>query len=458
MADAPPSNAARNNMRRPPGPRGRWFISNVPDLSRDPLDFYFRIREDYGDVVRLTALPGFYWYFVAHPASVEHILQTNQQNYLKARAFKKTFGMLLGEGLFTSEGGLWRRQRRLAQPAFQRQRLAMLASVMTDATERMLVRWGEYQRRGESFDIAAEMTHLTLEIAGRTLFSIDISEKANRFGTALRDAFEYIDYRMSYPITLPPFLPTPRNRRFKKAKGALDDIVHTIIRERRSRREDKGDLLSMLLLARDEDTGEGMTDEQLRDEVLTILVAGHETIATALAWTWYVLAKNPEVATNLRFELEKTLRGRSPTHEDLPKLIYTRMIFEEVMRLYPPAWVMMRQAREGDTINGYDIPPKALIVISQYVTHRHPDFWEEPAKFEPERFTVERAGRRPRFAYFPFGGGSRQCMGNNYAMMEAQLVLASVAQSFHPQLVAREEVDIEPSFTLRPKNGLMVTV
>ncbi len=440
------------------GPRGNFLFGIGPEAVRHPINFYMRMRREYGDVVRMRGLPTLYWHLVSHPSGVEHVLQTNQHNYRKGKLFNKPLSLVVGEGLLTSEGEFWRRQRRLAQPAFHRQRIAALGGTMTAAVEEMSRRWRGFEKSGEPFDIATEMTRLTLQIAGRTLFGVDLGGEAGKVGSALRVAFEHLNYRMSYPWALPEALPTRRNRRFLRARRVLDEVVYRIIRERRGRGADTGDLLSMLLLARDEETGEGMSDEQLRDEVMTILIAGHETGAAALAWAWHLLAEHPEVEHKLHAELQKVLGGRTPTVEDLPALPYTRMIFDEVLRLYPPAWALLRQAIEEDEIGGCRIPAGSILTVSQYVTQRHPDFWDEPEKFDPERFTPERVAARPRFAYFPFGGGARQCIGSNFALMEAQLVVATLAQHFRPRLLPGHSVEPDPTFTLRPRGGVLVTL
>lgn len=441
-----------------PGPRGHFLFGVGFEATRDPVRFYMKMRREYGDVVRMRGLPGMYWHLVAHPAGVERVLQTNQQNYPKGKLFNKPLSLLVGEGLLTSEGEFWRRQRRLAQPAFHRQRIAALGDTMTAATQRTLGRWREFEKAGRPFDVAAEMTRLTLQIAGLTLFGVDLSDDAGRVGGALGVAFEHINHRMSYPWALPEVVPTRRNRRFLSARRALDGVIYRIIHERRRRDADTGDLLSMLLLARDEETGEGMSDEQLRDEVMTILIAGHETGAAALAWAWYLLARHPEVERKLHEELARVLGGRTPAAEDLRSLPYTKMVFDEVLRLYPPAWALLRQAAVEDDICGHRMPAGSLLVLSPYVTHRHPEFWDEPEKFDPARFTSERAAARPKFAYFPFGGGSRQCIGSNFALMEAQLVLATAAQHFRPRLAPGRAVEEDPTFTLRPRGGVLVTL
>jgi cytochrome P450 len=441
-----------------PGPRGNIFLGIFREVTRDPIRLYMKARDEYGDIVRFRALPSIHWYLASHPNDVEKVLYGNQHNYRKGDFFNKSAGVLVGNGLLTSEGDFWRRQRRLSQPAFHRQRLAGLASTMTATAEAMSERWYGYAKSDQPFDIASEMMRLTLQTASLTLFGTDISGETDTVGRALRIAFDHVGYRLVHPFTMPINIPTPRNLRFSKAKRVLDKVVYGIIDQRRRSGKDTGDLLSMLLLAQDEERGGGMSDLQLRDEVLTLFIAGHETTAVTLSWTWYLLGKNPDVALKLRAELENVLGGRTPTFDDLPRLQYTKMIFEETMRLYPPAWALPRQAIEEDVLGGYYIPAGSGVDVSPYVTHRHPDFWEEPEKFDPERFRPERAANRPRFAYFPFGGGSRTCIGNNFAMMEAQLILAIFAQRFRVDLVENHPVVPDPTFVLKPRHGVMVRV
>jgi cytochrome P450 len=327
--------------------------------------------------------------------------------------------------------------------------------MMTRAAEETVESWeNTFARIGEAFDVAEEMTKLTVKIAAETLFSADISEDAVRFGDALKIALEHVSYKMRYPFASPEFLPTKRNRAFNRSRKTLEEIVLKIIRQRRLAPDDKGDLLSMLMLARDEDTGEMMSDAQLKDEVMTLLIAGHETTASGLAWCWYLLAKNDCARARLRAELELNLQGKAPKAEGLQRLSYTRMVFEETMRLFPPAWGQPRQSIADDEICGFQIDAGKMVVVSQYIVHRHPKFWEQPEAFLPERFLPENVKNRPRFAYFPFGGGARQCIGNHFAMMEAQIVIATIAQKFLPRLVEDETPELDPTFTLRPKNGL----
>jgi cytochrome P450 len=299
---------------------------------------------------------------------------------------------------------------------------------------------------------------LTLGIAGKTLFSVDISSDADSMGRAVTGVFEYLNYRINHLFAPPLIVPTPRNRRFRRDLRIIDDVVYRIIEERRRSSRDTGDLLSVLLTARDEETGESMTDRQLRDEVITFIGAGHETTAQALAWTWYLLGTHPDADARIRDEVRTVLGGRTPTIHDLANLKFTRMVIEESMRLYPPVWGMTRRAAEDDEVGGYFIPRNSIVILCQYVTHRHPEFWEHPDDFDPERFTPERSANRPRYAYFPFAGGPHQCIGNDFALMEATLVIAMVVQAFQLELVAGREVGLDSIFTLRPKGGVWMTL
>lgn len=428
------------------------------DLARDPLQFYSSMRLRYGDVVGSRIGP-LYVCMVFHPDGVGHVLQERHAIYHKDNADYRMLKPVLGEGLVTSNGDLWLRQRRLMQPAFHRDRIAAFASLMTAHTERMLTRWHDAAKGGAPRDVAAEMMTLTLQIATSALFNVDGTDLAE----AVRDSFTTVNRHVienfSAPWMMLPglrALPTPGNRRAQAAQRRLDGVVRAIIAERRQHPAAGSDLLTMVLEAHDE--AGGMNDRQLRDEVMTMLVAGHETTSNALAWTFYLLAGAPLVAEKLRDELARSLSGRVPTVEDLPRLTYTRMVIEEAMRLYPPVWTLSRTPREDDTIGGYHIPTGAVVIISPYITHRHPEVWDDPDRFDPERFTPARIAARPRFAYFPFAGGPRQCIGNNFAMMEAQLVLATVAQRFCLALVPGHHVSPEALVTLRPRGGLPMTL
>jgi cytochrome P450 len=439
-----------------PGPRGHFLLGNARDIQRDPPGFASTLARQYGDVVRMHF---FLWpaYLISHPDGVRHVLQENHRNYSKDMYAYQIFKPLLGRGLVTNDGESWFHQRRLMQPAFHRKRLDAFGVLMSGATARMLDRWQETDSHDQQLDIAAEMSHLTLRIAGRALFNIDLSGETHIVGQSVTKVNKLLSDYMYAPF--PPIgIPTPRNRRLQIACRALDQVVHSIITARRRQNTDTGDLLSMLLLARDAETGQGMSNQQVRDEVMTLLIAGHETVSAALTWTWYLLSQHPEVERQLHNELDEVLSGHIPTVDHLARLSYTRMVLEEVLRLYPPAWIFARKAIAGDEIGGYFIPANSMIVLSPYLTHRHPAFWQDPETFDPEHFTPERSASRPHYAYFPFGGGPRMCIGSNFALMEAQLVLATIAQHYQLQLVPGHPVETEALLSLRPRHGLPMTL
>jgi cytochrome P450 len=439
-------------MRRPPGPTYWSPFKPLRLMRRDPLGFVARIAREYGDVVCITMGP-FRAYLLHHPDHVKHVLQDNNQNYVKGAIIART-KVLIGEGLFTSEGDFWRRQRRLAQPAFHRDRIAGFATTMVRRTAERLERWEAAALRGTPFDVAAEMNALTLTVAGETLFGRDLSGEAGHAGAALRIALEVTARRAMSQVATPLWLPTARHRAFRRAVRTLDRLVYGVIAARGDEPDRGGDLLGMLMAARDQDTGERMSPRQLRDEVMTFLLAGHETTAVALAWTWYLLAAHPTVAARTRREVLSVLGDREPTLDDLAALPLCRMVVEEAMRLYPPVWGIGRQAIAADEIGGWKIPAGTLVNLSPWVTHRHPDFWPAPDTFEPERFRPGQERTRPRFAYFPFSGGPRLCIGEAFAMMEAQLIVAMVLQRYELTLVDGTRVEPEPTLTIRPRGGL----
>lgn len=436
-----------------PGPRQWSALKMVTELQRDPLRTLGTLTHTYGDLVRFQV---FAWplYLITHPDHIKYILQEHYLQYNKDIFNYRLLKVFLGRGLLTNEGASWLSQRRLIQPAFHRQHIATFGTLMTQATITHLHRWQSFAADGEPLDITVEMMRLTLRIVCQALFSTMLHEEVDAIDAAFTLVNRHIAQHAFSPV-LSLNLPTPSNRRFKAAVRTLDTIVNTIIRQRRERQEEQSDVLSLLLQAQDEETGERMSDQQIHDEVMTLLLAGHETTANTLSWTWYLLSQHPEVEHRFHQELSVVLDQRIPTVADLPQLNYTRMVIEEAMRLYPPSWVISRNAVKADEIGGYAIPAHAPLLLLPYITHRHPAFWEEPERFNPERFTPEQVTARPRYAYVPFGGGPRQCIGNVFAMTEAQLILATVAQQYRLELVPNQEVSPEPLITLRPQRLLM---
>lgn len=455
------SPTASNAQRKvPPGPRGHFLFGIAREAQHDILSVGLQMHRQYGDLVRYRFI-GRYGYQINHPDYIKHILQDNHHNYRKSKAAISRLEALVGNGLLTNEGEFWLRQRRLAQPAFHRKRIAAFGTIMTNATNVMLDQWSANE--DHLVDVAEEMTKLTLRIAGKTLFSLDLLDQAKEVGQAFADVSNEVAnfprlYLLLRTLLLWLPLPAPRNRRFDKGLRTLDAIVRDIIADRRKHNEDQGDLLSMFMSAYDAETGARMNDIQLRDEVMTMLLAGHETTALALTWTWYLLAQHPIMERNLHAELDTVLQGRTPTVDDLSHLQYTRCVLQESMRLYPPAHSFNRQAIAEDEIGGYYIPAGAHILIQPYVVHRHPAFWEQPEMFDPERFSPERSKGLHRYAYIPFGGGPRQCIGQSFAMTEAQLVMATVAQRYRLRVMPKHPVETAPLITLRTRHGLKMTL
>jgi cytochrome P450 len=437
---------------RPSGPKGQLFWGHLADYKRDTLGFVTRCAREYGDVVpiRLGHKPVL---LLNHPDQIEYVLVTNNRNFSKDFSLR-LYRPIIGNGLLTSEGDFWLRQRRLVQPVFSRQRIAAYSGIMVASTERMLARW----RDGQTFDLHQQMMHLTLEIAAKTLFDTEVTAEAYEVSTALELALRSIDARFGALFWVPDWVPIPNNMRLHRAVGRLDAILYAIINARRQSGEDRGDLLSLLLHARDEDDGSRMTDKQLRDEAMTLFLAGHETTALALSWTWYLLGQHPAVVRKLEEELRTMLGGRPPTFADLQQLRYTERVILESLRLYPPAYAIAREARDDCEIGGYPVPAGTTLFLFQWVVQRDPRFYENAEQFDPDRWADGLAQRLPKYAYFPFGGGPRQCIGNTFALMEAVLVLATMAQKFRITLVPDHNVRIWPAITLRPRNGIQVLV
>ena len=419
------------------------------EFNRDTLGFIERCR-DYGDVVRTR----FLWvnaFFLYNPADIETMLTTNARSYRKAQSLRSPFfHRLVGNGLVTSEGEFWRRQRRLAQPAFHRQRISSYGDIMVQYAQRTIANWQD----GEQRDLSRDMTRLTLEIVVKTLFNSDVSKDADHVGQILTSLVKPFASQATLKWILDNRLPTPGHRRYFNAVSEIDRIVFRIIAERRASGYDEGDLLSMLLQAQDDD-GTRMSDAQLRDEVMTLFLAGHETTALALSWSWYLLASHPEAEKKFHAELDEVLGGRTPTVADMASLKYTEMIAKEAMRLYPPAYAVGREAIEETEIGGFRVPKGTQLFAFQWVTHRDARFFEDPAAFKPERWTSEKSEQLPKYAYFPFGGGPRQCIGNYFAMMEIVLLLATIGQRFRFALTD-ETVEVLPVLSLRPKSGIKV--
>ena len=447
----------RKIPRRPPEIKGGAILGVWQDYLRDPPAFLEKAAREGGDIARFR-LVHHNAYLLNHPDWIKDVLVTNQANFTKSRMLERA-RVLLGDGLLTSEGDFHSRQRRLVQPAFHRDRLAGYAASMVDCAARCRDQW----QPGTEFDLWQSMMRLSMAIVARALFSADIEADADDISGALGQVFELFE------ALLMPFsqwlekLPLPSVRRFERARDRLDQIVYRLIAERRASGCDSGDLLSMLLLSHDGEggsskSGGGLTDKQVRDEALTLLLAGHETSANALTWTWYLLSQNPDAEAKLHAELDRVLAGRLPTISDLPQLRYTEGVFAESLRLYPPAWAIGRRAKEDFSIGEYIIPARSIILMSPWVVQRDARWFSDPLKFAPERWHSGEIESRPKFSYFPFGGGARVCMGEQFAWMEGVLVIAVLAARWRLRMAPGQRVETKARITLRPKDPLKMVI
>ncbi|MGO8788813.1 MAG: cytochrome P450 [Terriglobia bacterium] len=435
----------------PPGPKGRFLVGSLLEIQKDELDFLTRQVREYGDVVYLRVV-NHPVYILSHPRDIETVLVTKSSNFIKS-VFLRESRALFGEGLLTSESSLWQRQRRALQPAFHHDHVLSYTRTMAESTARMLATWQD----GEERDVHQDMTRLTMEIVAKVLFGEELSSEAEQAGEAFGAFFEQYDQRFGLYL-IPEWVPTPDNLRYRRAIKRLDQIVLGVIRRKRAHGDGQApDVLSVLLRAND-GNGAGMAERQVRDEMMTLFFTGHETTALALAWTFYLLAKNPGAEAKLQAEIDSVLEGRVPTFQDLARLPFLEMVFKESLRLYPPAYGVVREAVNDCEIGGYPVPRGATLAMFQWSVHRDPRFFDRPEEFLPERWENGFAKSLPRCAYFPFGAGPRLCIGNTFAQAEVPLVLATIVQKFQLQLVPGHRVATAPSLTLRPLKGIRVTL
>ena len=459
-------------LELPPALKTDLFGGHFRSFRKAPTEFLTKLAR-LGDVTSFRMGPQ-QGYFLTDPEMIRDLLVVNAHKFKKGRALQRAKN-LLGEGLLTSEGETHLRQRRMIQPAFHRARIAEYAQSMVEYADKMSESWTD----GEVRDIDKEMMHLTLQIVAKTLFSANVEDDADEIGEAMTSMVELFNYLLLPFSEWLQKLPLPQSKRFKNARNTLNSVIYGIINDRRRSGEDTGDLLSMLLMAQDEADGTGMTDEQIRDEALTLFLAGHETTANAMTWMWYLLSQNPEKEAMLHDELDRVLSGRNatvkerasgsengtlvhsrvsarlPTIDDLPNLKYTESIFAETMRLFPPAWAVGRLSLEDHELGGFFVPERSLVLISPYITHRDPRFWDNPDEFIPERWeklSVKEAGQRN--IYFPFGGGIRRCIGESFAWTEGILLLATIARKWKLRMVPEQKIGLQPMITLRPKYGM----
>ena len=442
----------RGEYRYPPGLRRNlpFYLFSRFFRASNPILLFEYLQQEYGRISHYRLGPN-HIVFVNDPEIIRDILINQAPVFIKERT-QRRMKILLGEGLITSEGETHMRQRRIAAPAFHRQRIAAYGDMMTARALTMRDEWTP----GVEIDAASEMMRLALQVVARTIFDTDVTADVQ----TINDEVNAIMGLYNFLIALPKaeallHLPVPGLMRFKRARKHLDAVVHRMIDQRRALGEDRGDLLSMLLASRDEERDNSkLTDEQVRDEVTTIFLAGYETVANALAWTWLLLAQNPEAEAKMHRELDEVLGGRAPTLADLPQLRYTEMVLSESMRLYPPAWAMGRQSTAVVELGPYRLPKGTYFFFSQYIMQRTPEYFPDPLVFDPERFTPEAKAARPKFAYFPFGGGNRQCIGESFAWMEAILLTATIAQKWRLRMVPGQRVEVQPKITLRPKYAI----
>jgi cytochrome P450 len=443
-----------NRKRMPPGPKGLPIVGVALQIRRDALGALSRAAREYGDIVRLPIMSQ-ERIFINHPDLIEQVLVIQQSKFHKSELTKKITGRLLGEGLLISEGDIWRRQRRLAQPAFHRSRISEYGATMAEITDAHVRGW----RDGEERDLAREMMSLTLNLAVRTLFGTTLDVDPQQVGRAMTFLMRYSLNRQRSPLRVPETWPTPSNRRATRELAFVDSLVYQIIADRKGQHDShrREDLLSMLMGVMDED-GSQMTRQQLRDETMTLFIGGHETTAQMLAWAWYLLSEHPAAEERLNEELRSVLGGRIPEAADFGKLPYLQAVMNETLRLYPPAYIMARTSIEPCELGGYEFPAGTTMLMSQWVMHREARYYEQPTEFRPERWTEGLASRLPAGAFFPFGDGPRRCIGQGFALLEAAIVIGTLAQRFRFRLVPGHPVVPEPLVTLRPRHGMRMTL
>ncbi|MFU8852194.1 cytochrome P450 [Micromonospora sp. SL1-18] len=446
-----PRSASR---RTPPGPRGNALFGKLNDIRRDRLALMTSVTREYGDAVRFTMGPKAL-YFFNHPDHAKHVLSDNHANY------RKGIGLIqakraLGDGLLTSEGELWRTQRRAIQPVFQRERMTRAATVVAEEAEALVTRW-RAREPGTTVDVVGEMTHLTLGVLGRALLDADLGG-AESIGEAFETVQRQAMFEMLTLGAVPPWLPLPNQLAFRRGRRELEDLVDRLVDEHQRDGGDSDGLLSRLIASTEQESDPKVRRRRIRDELITLMLAGHETTASTLGWTWYLVDRHPEVFDRLHAEAVQVLGDRRPTYQDLHELRFTNQVVEEAMRLYPPVWLLPRRAVADDEIGGYHVPAGADVMLCPYTLHRHPGFWSDPDRFDPDRFAPERAGERSRYAYIPFGAGPRFCVGNNLGMIEAVFVVATVARELRPRLVPGHQVVADPMLSLRLRGGLPMTL
>lgn len=440
-----------------PGPTGKFLVGNALEFKQAPLEFLVSLAKTYGDIVRFKLGPKTA-FLLTHPDFVRIVLQERVENYPKGKIWD-SFRQISGNGLIASEGTYWRRQRQRVQPAFSHDRLKSYVAVMTQTIGEMLDRWSKYAQTREAFDLCPEFLRMVSLLAARSLFGVDESGDVELTADFMYNLQAALASKIRSPFPTPLFVPTPNNLRIKSAKQRFDLVADRIIARHREGGNNRGDLLSAMMLAKDEETGESMSDAQLRDEVMTLFVAGHETSARLLPFIFYLLAKYPDIKQKLSSEIQTVVGDRIPTFADVLQLKYTKQVFDEALRLYPPLYFIFREAARRDTIAGFDIPQGAVIFVSPYITHRHPQFWQDPDDFQPDRFAVgEPSVQGHKFAYFPFGGGPHTCIGPNFAALEVILTLVMILQRYRVKLASDKAISLDSLLILSARNGVRVSL
>lgn len=442
-----------NSRNQAPGPKGLPILGNARDFTKDALGFLDGCQKQFGDLFHLK-LAGVNGYVALHPSLIQQVLSQNQQNYSKSTRGILKYREVLGTGLFTSEGDHWRRQRRIVQPTLKKVSVDSFSRIMLEETKSLSEHWEQNYLDLPSFDLYSDMMRITLKIVSMTLLGKDVSDATSSVGKALEYIFRISHARILRPIDLPLWVPTPEHQRLRNAIRELDVVVHRIISNQRTQGVDDNNLISRLIRAKDPETGESMTDSQVRDEVLIMFLAGHETTANTLAWIWYSLSQSPESDQRLQEEIQSVVKGEFVQLEEIYQLKYTEALIQETMRLYPPGWWFARRAVGSDTLGGYHLPKDHHVWMCAFLTHRHPEFWQRPNEFEPERFLKKDTNDTHRFAYFPFGGGARYCIGSHFAMLEMKIIIATLVKRFRFSLPPEFPVVLSPRSTLRPLHGM----
>ena len=437
-----------------PGPRGLPFLGVMPEMVSDMLGLFTKTAREHGGIAQFKLLNKSYL-LVTNPDYVKYILQDNHKNYIRGRSVE-TGRALLGNGLPLIDGDFWLRERRMLQPAFHRERLGKLVNTVTTVIDAAMQDWSAKAKQSQILDLDDEMMRLTLTVIIKSMFSAPIDDRIPSLSHAFQVASRFMLWRSQQMIQLPLSVPLPPHVEYNRALHVLNEIIYPLVAD--GRKHPKDDLLGMMLSMRDAETGEGLSDQQARDEVVTIFFAGHETTAAAMSWAFYLLSQHPEVEERVRLELQSVLNGGALTFTDLPRLTYMQQVINEVLRLYPAAYLFAREAIIDDVLDGYPVPANTLIFISPFVGHRDPKYWPDPERFDPERFAPEQVASRPRHVYYPFGEGPHVCIGNNFALMEMQLILAMALQRFRLRLIPNHQIAFNPEATLRPKHGMKMTL